>query len=964
MNRLFLIDAYAIIYRSYYAFINAPRINSKGMNTSTVMGFCNTLNEVITKEKPTHLAVAFDHGKTFRHDAFPQYKAQREETPEDIRASIPVIKNILEAYHIPILQVDGFEADDIIGTIAHMADKEGMDCFMVTPDKDYAQLVSEHVFMYRPRHGGGYETMGVKEVCEKYGIDSTEKVIDLLGLMGDSADNFPGCPGVGEKTAVKLINQFGSIEGLLSSTDQLKGKMKEKVEGAVEDIRMSKFLATIRCDVPVTTTFDEMKMVEPDEPKLREIFNELEFKSLADRIFKNAPKKQKTVNLQLSLFEEFPNNGTEASFSSNYETVKTSGAKYHLVETEEDAQKLCDLFVTKEILSFDTETTSLSAIDAELVGLSFAFAEKEGWYVAIPKEREKAERIVNIFKPVYESEKIVKVGQNVKYDIQVLKNYGIEVKAPLWDTMIAHYLINPGRENSMDAMAENLLKYECVHIEELIGPKGPRQKSMRDVPLDQICQYAAEDADITLRLKNALEPKLKEVGAEDLFYKIEMPLVPVLVDMEREGVALDTEELDKVRVTFNERMLQLEQEIYELAGEQFNIASPRQVGDILFGKLQLVEKAKKTKTGQYQTSEEVLQALAPKHPIIDKILQHRGLKKLIGTYVDALPKLINPRTGRIHTSFNQCVTTTGRLSSSDPNLQNIPIRDENGKLIRKCIIPKAPLQLPRGGESFDSNEDEKIYTSNETSLSPSGEMSKGQRGAVGQEGALFFSADYSQIELRVMASMSDDKQMIEAFTSDADIHAATAAKIYKKAVEEVSKDERSKAKRANFGIIYGISAFGLAQNMGIERSEAKALIDGYFESFPGVQKFMESSKQLAAAKGYAETLYGRRRYLPDINSRNGTVRSVAERNAINAPIQGTAADIIKIAMINIHRRFKEENIKSKMILQVHDELNFSVVPEEQFHVKQIVLEEMQNAASLQVPLIAECGFGNNWLEAH
>lgn len=920
MNRLFLIDAYALIYRSYYAFINAPRINSKGMNTSTVMGFCNTLNEVLTKEKPTHLAVAFDHGKTFRHEAYPPYKAQREETPEDIRASIPVIKDILKAFRIPILQVDGFEADDIIGTIAHKADKEGMDCYMVTPDKDYAQLVSEHVFMYRPRHGGGYETMGVKEVCDKYGITSTDQVIDLLGLMGDSSDNFPGCPGVGEKTAVKLITQFGSIEGLLSSTDQLKGKMKEKVECAVEDIKMSKFLATIRRDVPVTTTFEEMKVVEPDEAKLREIFNELEFKSLADRILKKSPQKQKTVNLQLSLFDENPTEGQDLFQNSNLETLKTSGAKYHLVETEEDAQRLCELFVTKEIVSFDTETTSLNAIDAELVGLSFAFEEKEAWYVAIPKEREKAEKIVNLFKPLYESEKIVKVGQNVKYDMEVLRNYGIEVKAPLWDTMIAHYLINPGRENNMDAMAETLLKYETFHIEELIGPKGPRQKSMRDVPLDQICQYAAEDADITLRLKNVLEPKLKEVGAENLFYNIEMPLVPVLVDMELEGVSLDTEELDKVRVTFNERMLQLEQEIYELAGERFNIASPRQVGDILFGKLQLVEKAKKTKTGQYQTSEEVLQALAPKHPIIEKILQHRGLKKLIGTYVDALPKLINPRTGRIHTSFNQCVTTTGRLSSSDPNLQNIPIRDEKGKLIRQTFIP--------------------------------------------QEGGIFFSADYSQIELRVMASMSDDKSMIEAFTSDADIHAATAAKVFKKSIEEVSKDERSKAKRANFGIIYGISAFGLAQNMGIDRSEAKALIDGYFESFPGVQKFMDSSKQSASEKGYAETLYGRRRYLPDINSRNGTVRSVAERNAINAPIQGTAADIIKKAMINIHRRFKEDNIKSKMILQVHDELNFSVVPEEQFHVKQIVLEEMQNAATLQVPLIAECGFGANWFEAH
>lgn len=920
MDKLFLIDAYALIYRSYYAFINAPRINSKGMNTSTVMGFCNTLNEVLTKEHPTHLAVAFDHGKTFRHEAFPAYKAQRQETPEDIRASIPVIKDILNAYNIPILQVDGFEADDIIGTVAKLADEKGMDCYMVTPDKDYAQLVSEHVFMYRPRHGGGYETLGVKEVCEKYGIASADQVIDLLGLMGDSSDNFPGCPGVGEKTAVKLITQFGSIEGLLSSTDQLKGKMKEKVEGAVEDIKMSKFLATIRRDVPVTTTFEEMKVVEPNEMKLREIFAELEFKSLADRIFKKSAPKPKTANLQLDLFADFTSNGEESQNYSTLETVKTSGAKYHLIETEEDARSLCNLFVTKDIVSFDTETTSLNAIDAELVGLSFSFAEKEAYYVAIPKEREQAERFVNIFKDFYENTKIVKVGQNVKYDMEVLRNYGIEVQAPLWDTMIAHYLINPGRENNMDSMAETLLNYQTKHIEELIGPKGARQKSMRDVPLDKICEYAAEDADITLRLKNVLEPKLKESGAVDLFYNIEMPLVPVLVDMELEGVTLDTKELDKVRVTFNERMLDLEHEIYELAGESFNISSPRQVGDILFNKLQLVEKAKKTKTGQYQTSEEVLQSMASKHPIVEKILQYRGLKKLIGTYVDALPKLINPRTGRIHTSFNQCVTTTGRLSSSDPNLQNIPIRDENGKLIRQTFIP--------------------------------------------HEGETFFSADYSQIELRVMASMSDDKSMIEAFTSDADIHAATASKVFKKPVEDISPDERSKAKRANFGIIYGISAFGLAQNMDISRTEAKQLIDDYFEAFPGVHLFMEKSKEIVAQKGYAETLYGRRRYLPDITSRNATVRSVAERNAINAPIQGTAADIIKIAMIRIHKRFKEEGLRSKMILQVHDELNFSVVPEEQFHVKQIVIEEMQNAVTLQVPLIADCGFGANWLEAH
>ena len=920
MDKLFLIDAYALIYRSYYAFIKAPRINSKGMNTSTIMGFCNTLNEVLTKEKPTHLAVAFDHGKTFRHEAFPAYKAQREETPEDIRLAVPIIKDILSAYHIPILQVDGFEADDIIGTIAHKADLEGIDTFMVTPDKDYAQLVTDRVKMYRPRHGGGYEVMGPKEVCEKYGIASTAQVIDLLGLMGDSADNFPGCPGVGEKTAAKLINQFGSIDSLLSSTDQLKGKMKEKVEGAVEDIKMSKYLATIRQDVPVSFSFDEMKVNEPDEVRLREIFTELEFKSLADRILKKPVQKQKNVNLQLDLFAENPTDGQDLFENPALETFQTSGAKYHLIETEEDAKQLSELLVTKQIVSFDTETTSVCAIDAELVGLSFACEEKEAWYVAVPAEREQAEKYVNIFKKVYESPEIIKVGQNVKYDIQVLKNYGIEVKAPLWDTMIAHYLINPGRENNMDSMAESLLHYQTIHIEQLIGPKGPAQKSMRNLSPAEVYQYAAEDADITLRLKNVLEPKLKEVGAEELFHDIEMPLVPVLADMERNGVRLDTKALDDVRTTFTQRMTELEQEIYQLAGESFNIASPRQVGEILFGKLKIVEKAKKTKTGQYQTSEEVLQSLSSKHPIVEKILAHRGLKKLIGTYVDALPRLINPNTGHIHTSFNQCVTTTGRLSSSDPNLQNIPVNSEDGKEIRKTIIP--------------------------------------------DEGEIFFSADYSQIELRVMASMSGDENMIEAFTSNADIHAATSAKIFHKPISAVTKEERSKAKRANFGIIYGISVFGLAQNVGIDRGEAKALIDGYFATFPGVHTFMEESKKKAAEKGYAETLYHRRRYLPDITSRNGTVRAIAERNAINAPIQGTAADIIKIAMVRIYQRFKAEGLKSKMILQVHDELNFSVVPEEKFHVKQLVLEEMQNAAALKVPLIADCGFGLNWLEAH
>lgn len=931
MDKIFLLDAYALIYRSYYAFIRAPRINSKGMNTSTIMGFCNTLHEIISKENPTHIAVAFDHGMTFRHELFPAYKAQREATPEDITAAIPYIKNILRAYNIPILQVDGFEADDIIGTVATMADREGMDCFMVTPDKDYAQLVTDHVRMYRPRHGGGYEIMGTAEVCAKYGIASTAQVIDLLGLMGDSSDNYPGCPGVGEKTAAKLINEFGSIENLLSSTEQLKGKMKEKVETAKEDIRMSKLLATIRTDVPVTITIDEMKKKEINEEELRKIFTELEFKSLADRILNKPVKKQKSVNLQLDLFGNNTDDDAEEQKTTSLDTVKTTEHKYYLIENEEEAQRLCERFVTVSTLCFDTETTSVNTIEAELVGMSFAVAEKEAWYVAVPPKREEARKIVNIFKKVLEDEKIMKVGQNMKYDIEVLRNYGVEVKGQLWDTMVAHYLINPEQYHNMDFMAETLLHYQTIHIEELIGPKGKGQRNMRDLAPSAVYEYAAEDADITLRLKNVLEPKLKEVGAERLFHEVEMPLIPVLVDMELAGVALDTKALDEVRITFNERMTTLEHEIYELAGESFNIASPKQVGDILFGKLQVMEKPKKTKTGQYVTSEEVLQSLRAKNPIIDKILQHRGLKKLLGTYVDALPKLINKKTGCIHTSFNQCITATGRLSSSDPNLQNIPVRGEDGKEIRKCMI--APNLLT----------DE--------------EIARGEK-------MQFFSADYSQVELRVMASMSGDEAMIEAFNEGQDIHAATSAKIYKKAIEEVTKDERRKAKSANFGIIYGISAFGLAQGLDIDRREAKELIDGYFESFPRVQSFIEECKKKAAEKGYAETLFGRRRYLPDITSHNGTVRAFAERNAVNAPIQGTAADIMKVAMIRIHECMKKEGLRSKMILQVHDELNFAVVPSEMFHVEQIVMREMQNASKLRVPLTADGGWGDNWLEAH
>ena len=921
MQKLFLLDAYALIYRSYYAFIKNPRINSKGLNTSAIMGFLNTLNEVLTKEKPTHIGVAFDpHGPTFRSESFPEYKAQREETPEDIRKAVPIIKDLLKAYRIPILQVDGYEADDVIGTLAEKAGSIGVETYMLTPDKDYGQLVRDNVFIYRPRHGGGYETMGPKEVCEKYGIPSPMAVIDLLALMGDSADNFPGCPGVGEKTAVKLIDEFGSIEQLLARSSEIKGKLREKVEEHVEDIKMSYFLATIKTDVPIELDMESLKLVEPNEDELGKLLLELEMKSFADRVLNKSQKPQKVVNQQLDLFAEFAPEGAETSENSSFETLKTTPHNYKLVDNQEDLKNLRDYFLTNKILSLDTETTSTSAIDAEFVGLSFAVKEFEAFYVPVPANREEALQIVNIFKPVYENEEILKIGQNLKYDLEVLRNYGIELKGKMWDTMIAHYLIQPELHHNMDYMAEIYLNYQTIHIDELIGPKGKNQKSMRSLLPSQIYEYAAEDADITLRLKNKLEPELKKAECEDLFYNIEMPLMPVLAEMEMNGVCLDTASLAETSKQFTNRMNEIEARIYELAGERFNIASPKQVGEILFDKLKIVEKAKKTKTGQYVTSEEVLQQLRNKHEIVADILEHRGLKKLIGTYIDALPKLINPKTGHIHTSFNQTITATGRLSSSDPNLQNIPIRGEDGKEIRKAFIP--------------------------------------------EPGCLFFSADYSQIELRVMAHLSQDAEMIKVFSEGKDLHAATAANIYKKPIEEVTRDERTKSKRANFGIIYGITVFGLAERLDIPRDEAKMLIDGYFETFPLVHDYMEKSKEVAREKGYVTTLFGRRRYLPDINSHNATVRGFAERNAINAPIQGTAADIIKVAMIHIYNRFKAEGIRSKMILQVHDELNFSVFPEEKEKVESIVLEEMQNALNLSVPLVADSGFGQNWLEAH
>ena len=922
MNKLFLLDAYALIYRAYYALIRNPRINSKGMNTSAIMGFVNTLNEVLTKENPTHIAVAFDpSGPTFRHEAYAEYKAQREECPEDIKNAVPIIKKILNAWNIKILEVSGYEADDVIGTVALIAGKNGITTYMLTPDKDYGQLVRDNVYMYRPKFGNaGYDVMGVEEVKQKYELSTPLQVIDLLGLMGDASDNIPGCPGVGEKTAIKLIKEFGSIDNLVANTEQLKGAMKKKVEENKEKILFSKFLATIKTDVPMELNLDDLKIQEPNEEELRKIFEELEFKTLIDRVLKKTQKTQKKADSQLDLFAEFATKDEESSENSSYTSLKDTPHEYKLIDNENEIRNLFDFVMTFEIVSLDTETTSTNAIEAELVGMSFSVEENKAFYVPVSANREEALRIVNIFKPLYENEKILKVGQNIKYDLEVLANYGVTLKGKMFDTMIAHYVLQPELYHNMDYLAEIYLKYKTIHIEELIGPKGKGQKNMRDLNPQDVYEYAAEDADITLKLKNILEKELEKAGVEHLFYDIEMPLMPVLASMEMNGVCLDTVSLKETSEVLTNRLKVIENKIYELSGETFNIASPKQVGEILFDKLKIVEKAKKTKTGQYVTNEEVLQGLKHKHERVGNILEHRGLKKLLGTYVDALPSLINKRTGRIHTSFNQTIASTGRLSSSDPNLQNIPVRGEEGKEIRKAFIP--------------------------------------------EPGCLFFSADYSQIELRVMAHLSNDENMIEAFREGYDIHAATAAKIYKEDMNEVSRDQRTKAKRANFGIIYGITIFGLAERLDISRDEAKQLIDGYFETYPKVKEYMETAKETARKNGYVETLFKRRRYLADINSRNATVRGFAERNAINAPIQGTAADIIKVAMINIYNRFNNEGIRSKMILQVHDELNFSVYPDEKEKVEKIVLEEMQGAFSMKVPLVADCGWGKNWLEAH
>ena len=940
MDKLFLLDAYALIYRAYYAFIKNPRINSKGFNTSAILGFVNTLEDVLKKENPTHIGVAFDpRGKTFRHEAYEQYKAQREETPEVIRESVPVIKEIIKAYNIPVFEVPGYEADDVVGTLAKQAEKRGIITYMMTPDKDYGQLVSDNVFIYRPKYGDKeFEVMGVERVKEKFGIERTEQVIDLLGLMGDASDNIPGCPGVGEKTAQKLIAEFGSIDSLLANTDKLKGALKTKVEENREKILFSKFLATIKTDVPIELDMEALKREPANETELTRLLDFYELRALKERVKKtnfapslfdtpaeeeNSEKKSKSKKndtLEPSLFDFFPAEDTGDEKNPSHFNLNSTPHSYKLLDTEKDIYTFLSAIKNCETVCIDTETTSTNALEAELVGISLSVKEGEAVYIPIAADKAAATTRLEILRPLIENESICKVGQNIKYDLTVLANYGIELRGKMFDTMIAHYVLQPELYHGMDYLAEIYLNYETIKITELIGAKGKNQRNMRDLSPADICDYACEDADITLRLKNILEKEIKEAGIEELFYNIEMPLIPVLAYMERNGARIDTNALRETSVLLGKRLDEIEEEIFTQAGEAFNIASPKQVGDILFGKLKIVDKPKKTKTGQFVTSEEVLAQLQNRHPIVKNILQYRGLKKLLSTYIDSLPALVNSRTGKIHTSYNQTVTATGRLSSSNPNLQNIPIRDEDGKEVRKAFIP--------------------------------------------DDGCLFLSVDYSQIELRIMAHLSGDSNMIEDFRSGYDIHAATAAKIYKKPIEEVTKDERRKAKVANFGIIYGISVFGLAERMNVNRFEAKTLIDNYFDTYKGVAEYIEKCKQEAKLNGYVETIFKRKRYLPDINSHNAVVRGYAERNAVNAPIQGSAADIIKVAMINIYRRMKEQQMRSTMILQVHDELNFNVVPEEKEAMQALVVEEMQQAFAMQVPLVADYGWGTNWLEAH
>ncbi len=918
-KKLFLLDMYALIYRSYFAFIRTPRFNSKGLNTSAMLGVTNTIIQLLEKEDPNFVGAVFDvSAPTFRHEMFPEYKANREAMPEDLRKSIPYIRKIIEGFNIPIIEKAGFEADDVIGTLAKKAEKEGFTTFMMTPDKDYAQLVSDTTFMFKPGKGGGdAEIWGLPEVQEKFGIKTADQVIDILGLMGDSADNIPGCPGVGPKSAQKLISDFGNIDGIYQNTDKLKGKQKEKLIEFEEQVRLSKKLATIILDVPIEFNTKNLTQDEVDKDALISLFEELEFRTIIQRLkLKDTPVE---MSMQGTLFDM----GTVAAppEESKLDTIETVQHQYYLVENEMQRASLrAELSVQKEFC-FDTETTGLNTHLAEIVCISFSFRKHEAYCVTLPANKSEAQKIIDEFREVFADENVTKIGQNIKYDILMLSNYGIEVKGKLYDTMLAHYLIQPDLKHNLDLLCKIYLNYEKVPTENLIGKKGKNQKTMRSVELDKLRDYSCEDADLTLQLKLAIDPELDKSNVRKLFDEIEMPLVQVLASMENAGIKINSDELKKFAVILREQIIQLEKEIIELAGQEFNVASPKQLGIILFEKLEIDSKAKKTKSKQYSTAEDVLTRLIDKHPIIQKVLSFRGLKKLLSTYVEALPLLINQRTGKIHTSYNQAVAATGRLSSTNPNLQNIPIRTENGRELRKAFIPS------------DDNH-------------------------------IFLSADYSQIELRIMAAMSGDEEMQKAFNEGKDIHSITAAKIYKIPVEDVDSEMRRKAKTANFGIIYGISAFGLSQRLNISRSEAKELIEGYFENFPKIKQFMDSQIELARKDGFVRTIKGRRRYLKDINSANAMVRGMAERNAINAPIQGSAADIIKIAMINIYRQLKEQNLKSEMVLQVHDELNFDVLKPELETVQKIVKTEMEGAIDVGVHLTIEMNAAANWLDAH
>ncbi len=920
-KKLFLLDAYALIFRAYYAFIRAQIINSKGLNTSAIYGFTATLEEILRTESPSHIAVVFDPpGPTFRHTKFPAYKANRDATPEEIKQSVPWIKKIIEAYNIPVIEVQGYEADDVIGTMAWKARDKGFDVYMMTPDKDFAQLVKDRVFMYKPRRSGKEsEIIGTQEVKETFQVQDPRHVIDVLALWGDSSDNIPGAPGIGEKTAKKLISSYQTIENLFEHTDDLKGRVQESILQNKEQIELSKDLATIRLDVPVE--FDENKLLFDGAKKdeLISLFQELEFKTLATRVLSSiVDKKEPTGNEQGSLFEE---PGSATGTLSNLKTLKDIDHNYRCADSPELIEDLIHELLKQPAFCFDTETTSINAIDAELVGMAFSWHKNQGWYVPVPGKRKNAEELAEKLRHVLENEHSLIVGQNLKYDMQVMRNYGIQLNGPVFDTMLAHYLLQPEQKHNLDYLAEVYLDYGTIHTEELIGKKGSQQGNMRDVPIEKLVDYACEDTDVTWQLYHILNDELKQNGFKELSDKIEFPLISVLCTMEKNGVKLDNEALGQFAVELEAALLELRDSIYELSGQEFNISSPKQLGEILFEKLKISSDAKKTKTKQYSTGEEVLVRLIDKHPVVEKVLEFRSLKKLLSTYVDALPKMINPRTGFIHTSYNQAVAATGRLSSNNPNMQNIPIREEKGREIRKSFIPRSTENV-------------------------------------------LFSADYSQIELRLMAHMSQDPLMIDAFQKGEDIHTATASKIFEVPPENVTKEQRGKAKTANFGIIYGISAFGLAQRLNIPRTDAKQLIDSYFNTYARVRKYMDEMIQTAREKGYVETMLGRRRYLRDILSRNAVVRGFAERNAINAPIQGSAADIIKIAMIRIQDLLYSNKFRTKMILQVHDELVFDVVTTELEEVKQMIIREMENAYTLSIPLIVDFGTGNNWLEAH